>query len=322
MAGLGSFFTTPAATSRDSRCGTVYALQIPTRPAIRVCLSSISAKLSLQRRKKQFYPRQVCLPRRPIFRRSWLKQENRKILAASVSAGRDGRISFSWALLPWAVLSAPFTFSNGAELLRAAAAWGREFLYSRPALASEIDNSSQPSAADRFASTNSPSSNSNRPSPFDRNFWPSTLSQPTTFANVSPSGGVSPGSPFSVTGSLLTQLNTLQRGADALFQSFYQTAISMKPKTVTRTASKTVSSARRKISSAQQNATAQANSTKSTAQSMAQSTAQNAQQTANALQNQSMLNAIRSQNQSLMGGALGGLSYGAGLNVGGLSGHH
>lgn len=55
---------------------------------------------------------------------------------------------------------------------------------------------------------------------------------------------------------------------------------------------------------------------------MAQSTAQNAQQTANALQNQSMLNAIRSQNQSLMGGALGGLSYGAGLNVGGLSGHH
>jgi len=47
--------------------------------------------------------------------------------------------------------------------------------------------------------------------------------------------------------SLVSGLNLLPPGADRLFQSFYQTAISMTPKTtITRTAKNTISSTRRK----------------------------------------------------------------------------
>ena len=215
-----------------------------------------------------------------------------------------------------------FYFFNGAEVLRAAAAWPSEFLYSRPPALANIEISKQNSPdQSEPQSTGTPSSDDKTKAPLDRNFWPPTLSQPTTFAKVSSNGNVSGGSPFSPTNPSLTQLNTLQRGADALFQSFYQTAISMTPKTVTQTASRTIDATRKKISSVQQKVTAQANGIKSTAQS--------AQQTANSVQNQSMLNSqinsIRSQSQSLMGGGLGGLSHGGGMIggvTGGLGGHH
>jgi hypothetical protein len=211
-------------------------------------------------------------------------------------------------------LACALYFFNGTEFLRAAAAWGREFLYPRPsAMAANIDVSKQQSSLDQADTPGTPSQGPGKPSPFDKNVWPSDLNQPATFANVSPAGTVSPSSPFSGVGSLINGLNLLPRGADALFQSFYKTAISMTPKTVTRTVSRTTASARRRISNAQQNAAAQANS----ATAAAKSATRTAQQTANA-QNQAAIIAARAQSQSLTGGFHGGSPLGGGM--GGMGG--
>src|SRR3984893_14122068 len=183
-------------------------------------------------------------------------------------------------------LACAFYFFNGTEFLRAAAAWGREFLYPRPsAMAANVDVSKQQSSPDQEGNPRTPSKGPGKPSPFDENVWPSDLNQPATFANVSPAGTVSPSSPsspnspFSGVGSLINGLNLLSRGACALFPSLYKTAISMTPKTVTRTVSRTTASVRRRISNAQQNAAGQVNSASAAA---AQSATRTAQQTANA----------------------------------------
>jgi hypothetical protein len=219
-------------------------------------------------------------------------------------------------------LACALYFFNGTEFLRAAAAWGREFLYPRPsAMAANVDVSKQQSSPDQAGTPGTPSQGPGKPSPFDKNVWPSDLNQPATFANVSPAGTVSPSSPsspnspFSGVGSLINGLNLLPRGADALFQSFYKTAISMTPKNVTHTVSRTTASARRRISNAQQNAAAQANS----ATAAAKSATRTAQQTANA-QNQAAIVAARSQSQSLPGGFHGGAPIGGGAGLGGLGG--
>jgi hypothetical protein len=212
-------------------------------------------------------------------------------------------------------LACALYFFNGAEFLRAAAAWGREFLYSRPsAVAANIDISKQQSSPDEAGTPGTPSQSRARPSPFDQNIWPSTLSQPGTFANVSPVGNSPAGSAFSGVGLPVDQLNLLPRGADSLFQSFYQTAISMTPKNVARAVSRTTASARRKIASTQQNAAGQANAATAAASRAATKTAQ---QTASA-QNQSATNAARAQSQSMMSGGPGG--GGAGLGGMGLGG--
>ena len=219
-------------------------------------------------------------------------------------------------------LACAFYFFNGAEFLRAAGAWGREFLYPRPsAVATNIDvskqqtNSGQAGNPEDPDNSRTPSHGPNQLSPFDRNIWPSNLSQAATFANVNSSGTVSPdppNSPFSFVGSTLNQLNLLQRGADTLFQSFYQTAVSMTPKNVTRTASRTTASARRKISSTQQDAAAQANA----GAAASKSAARTAQQTANA-QSQAATNAAaRTQSQSPIGGGPGGSAAGLGGGTG------
>ena len=221
-------------------------------------------------------------------------------------------------------LACALYFFNGTEFLRAAAAWGREFLYPRPsAMAANVDVSKQQSSPDQAGTPGTPSQGPGKPSPFDKNVWPSDLNQPATFANVSPAGTVSPSSPsspnspFSGVGSLINGLNLLPRGADALFQSFYKTAISMTPKNVTRTVSRTTASARRRISNAQQNAAGQANSASAAA---AQSATRTAQQTANA-QNQAAIIAARAQSQSLTGGFHGGAPMiGGGTGLGGLGG--
>jgi len=219
-------------------------------------------------------------------------------------------------------LACAFYFFNGAEFLRAAAAWAGEFLYPRPsAMAANIDVSKQQSSPDQAESPGTPSQGPDRPSPFDKSIWPSNLNQPATFANVSPSGTASPNSPnspFSGVGSLVNGLNLLPRGADALFQSFYQTAISMAPKKVTRTVSRTAASARNKISRAQQNAAAAAAQANAAA-AASKSAGRTAQQTANA-QNQAATMAARAQSQSLMGGFQGGAPLGGGAGLGGIGG--
>jgi hypothetical protein len=218
-------------------------------------------------------------------------------------------------------LACAFYFFNGAEFLRAAAAWAGEFLYPRPStVAANVDISKQQNSSNQAANAGTPSQGPDRPSPFDKNIWPSNLNEPAAFANVSPSGTASSNSPFSNSGSLVNQLNLLPRGADTLFQSFYQTAISMTPKNVTRTVSRAAASVRKKISSTQQNAAAQANSAAAAASKSATRTAQQtAQQTANA-QNQAATMAARAQSQSLMGGFQGGAALGGGTGLGGMGG--
>jgi hypothetical protein len=222
-------------------------------------------------------------------------------------------------------LACAFYFFNGAEFLRAAAAWAGEFLYPRPsAVAANVDISKQQNSPNQAANAGTPSQGPDRPSPFDKSIWPSNLNQPATFANVSPSGTVSPSStnspnsPFSGVGSLVNGLNLLPRGADTLFQSFYQTAISMAPKKVTRTVSRTAASARNKISRAQQNAAAAAAQANAAA-AASKSAGRSAQQTANA-QNQAAIMAARAQSQSLMGGFQGGAPLGGGTGLGGMGG--
>jgi hypothetical protein len=217
-------------------------------------------------------------------------------------------------------LACAFYFFNGAEFLRAAAAWAGEFLYPRPAsLAANSDISKQQNGPNQAGNPGTPSQGPNRPSPFDKSIWPSNLNQPATFANVSPSGSGPGGNggggpPFSGGGSLFNQLNQLARGADTLFQSFYQTAISMAPKKVSRTVSRTTTSARNRISRVQQTVNGQRNG--------AGTTARSATQAANA-QNQAAINAARMQSQSQMGGFQGGgapLGGGTGLGGTGLGG--
>ncbi len=250
-----------------------------------------------------------------------LAADQSKDLAGKMRLSRSQMTNISFVTIACVGgLACAFYFFNGAEFLRAAAAWTREFLYPRPsAVAANIDVSKQQNSPDEAGNARTPSQGPDRRSPFDKNIWPSNLNQPATFANVSPSGTspsgtVSSNSPFSGVGSLVNQLNLLPRGADTLFQSFYQTAISMAPKNVTRTVSRTTASARKKISSAQQNVAGQANAATAAASTSA---AKTAQQTANA-QNQSVINAARAQSQSLMGGLQGGAPLGgSGTGLGG-----
>jgi len=244
-----------------------------------------------------------------------------KGVAGKVRLSRSQMTNISFVTVACAGgLACAVYFFNGAEFLRAAAAWGREFLYPRPsAVAANIDISKQQSSPDQAGAPGTPSQGRGRPSPFDQNIWPSTLSQPGTFANVSPVGNTQASSPFSSVGLPVNQLNLLPRGADSLFQSFYQTAISMIPKNVARTVSRTTASVRKKISSTQQNVAGQANA----ATAASKSATKSAQQTANA-QNQSATNTARAQSQSVMsggpGGGAAGLGSGTGLGGTGLGG--
>jgi hypothetical protein len=200
-----------------------------------------------------------------------------------------------------------FYFFNGAELLRAAAAWSGEFLYPRPAavaMNSEITNGSgtNPSAT----KPESQQSDRDKKEPFAK-VWPSSLAQTDPFANFGPVGNTSLNSIFGSATSPLNQLGQLPRGADTLFQNFYKTAVTMAPKNVARNAGKTSRAARKNASNAQQTIAAQSNSG-------------SAAQTAASAQNSAMIQAARNQSQSLMGAGMHGGGLGGALGgVGGAS---
>ena len=223
-------------------------------------------------------------------------------------------------------LACAFYFFNGSELLRAAAAWPNEFLYPRPLSTDKIDIGQQPNPVDQYSKSPIESSKADAPKgPFENNVWPTDLTQPTTTTIATattttgttiPTGGITgPGSGtslFSTASSMISGLNTLPGGGDSLFQSFYQTATSMAPKKkITRTASSTRSSTRRKVSSTQQKLAGQTGNVTS----VARSTTQNMQQMSN--QMQAPVNAIQAPTQTMMGGSLGG---GLGGAVGGVGG--
>ena len=223
-----------------------------------------------------------------------------------------------------------FYFFNGAQLLRAAAAWPSEFLYPRPVGADNI-GTEQPNAVDRFSRTGSDSRKS-KDGPFDRNYFPSYLTQPGTNLGAFNPGAFdsfnSSAAPFSSVTSPITQLNFLPPGADSLFQSFYQRALALVPKPVNGIVSNIVGSTRRKASRAQQRVAGDVskltNRTTSTvsstnANSTAQSTVQNSQQAANQISGNvnSSFNSVRAQSQMMMNTSHGtGLGNGLGTGVG------
>lgn len=201
-----------------------------------------------------------------------------------------------------------FYFFNGAELLRAAAAWSGEFLYPRPAaVAMNSEVTKGPGTNPSATKPDSQQSDRDKKDPFAK-VWPSSLAQTDPFVNFGPVGSnASPNSIFGSATSPLNQLGQLPRGADTLFQNFYKTAVTMAPKNVARNATKTTRSARKSASDAQQTIAAQSNSV-------------TAAQTAASAQNSAMIQAARNQSQSLMGAGMhGGGLGGAFGGVGGAS---
>jgi hypothetical protein len=125
-------------------------------------------------------------------------------------------------------LFSAFYFFNGADLLRAAGRWSREFLYPPPR--STPVNNVAPATKDAVAAATSasstPQNGSNSSSgPFGRDYWSGNLATPASFASANGIGanGSVGGTGGSVVGSALDQLSTLRRGADNLFQTLYQT---------------------------------------------------------------------------------------------------
>ncbi len=197
----------------------------------------------------------------------------------------------------------------------------------------------QPTTVDQYARSASVPGEKPSEQPVNSNASNPTLPLPpattgTTTTTPPDITGPGPGtSLFSTVTSLIDGLNTLPSGADALYQSFYQTAVSTTPtKVITRTASRARSSTRRKVSSTQGKLVSRT----TTATSVQKSTAQNVQQTPNQTQT---FSAIQAPNQMMMGGigGIGGIggvgaglggtgglgSVGSGLGgLGGLGGHH
>jgi hypothetical protein len=210
-----------------------------------------------------------------------------------------------------------FYFFNGAEVVRAAAAWPAEFLYPRPISTDKLDVNQQPDGVDRFGSKTSDSKEKSADAPFDRSFFPPTLTQsgatPGTF-NPGGIGGIAsssaPSTPFSNVGSVISGgLNFLPRGGDTIFQSFYQRAISLVPKPIRRITSSTISSTLHKVTRVHQSVSAKVNGAVNTASSATNSTRSTLQQTAGQVGG--------GQSQVTMAGGVGGSS---GAGVGGSMG--
>jgi hypothetical protein len=242
-----------------------------------------------------------------------------------------------------------FYFFNAADLLKAALAWPREFLYPQPVMArGDLDALSEPVAPEKTAASDDSSKNS-ATGPFNSNLWPSTLNQaPVTFANLAstPTGtenppaapgipgvpgvpgipGVpgnpgNPGGTFSLVGSLLNRLDQLTRGADNLFQSFYQRATAMLPANVSHITNRTLNSVTNRTSNITQRVTGRVQGSiqqgrsilRSSTPRLANHAVHNVQQavTSVSTQNQSTIQSVRSQSQAAV--ATGGFRS-AGLN--------
>jgi hypothetical protein len=226
-----------------------------------------------------------------------------------------------------------FYFFNAADLLRAAAAWPREFLYSRPFASNpdKIDNPIPPSEG--VYRSEEPSTSSGHP--FARTPGPSALNQPPPLASAFANNpGSFSGPPGSVASSLISGLGVPAPGGDTLSQTFNQAVSDLQHATELNTRRTVVvvqtaatAETKRRIKNSQQraqtavsNATTQsgqvASSTTSTAQTQASSTVRSTTTTT-----QNTLNRVTnlpSRPMSGLGG--GGLGGGGGLHAPSLGG--
>jgi hypothetical protein len=222
-----------------------------------------------------------------------------------------------------------FYFFNGADVLRAAAAWPEEFLYPRPLPTDKIDIAVQPNPVDQFSSDNNASkptaanTKSSGQNPFDQNFSPPEVVQPGSTTGptnpVPPAPPVVPPDPVVIppvitpAGPVLDDINGLVSDANTLVQSLYgtvnPTVTSVAPKTVVQTATSEVNATQRKVSSVRHKMPARA-SVNPTARSLSQTVRQ-----ATASQVQAPI----IQNQTMFGGGMGS-SIGAVSGVGAAGG--
>lgn len=245
-----------------------------------------------------------------------------------------------------------FYFFNGADLLRAAAAWPREFLYSRPFAIvghGKIDKShgaddpapplgpdSPASKADPFRKVGFPGLNQ-PPSPFAS--APAAMSNPSSASSSPSAPPLSPPPPFNP-GPLLGGLNPFAAGTDALSQAFNK-AVSDLQRIANLDARRTVvvvetapSAARIRAAKAAQNAKRAAQNTVAKVAGATGTTAQTLQQTSQnsvtTAQNQasSAQSQVASTTQSASGmaqqtlGGVRGTAGGALSGLGGLGGIH
>jgi hypothetical protein len=250
----------------------------------------------------------------------------------------------SWTNITFVTLTAAgglfcaFYFFNGAELLRSAAAWPREFLYSRPfafVSKAKIDNTrgalTNPFGESKSSPDEKPFARSSRPlqslaqSPIQN--APAPGNGNVTSPSTPPGTGTLPPPPGP--GSSLGQLGLPIPGGDALMQTFNQAVANLQHATilnanrtvvVVKTAvSKTSKRARNTAKNAAQSAQNSLTSANGQLQS-AQNSAVASSQAAGA-QNQAA-NTVRSTTsftQSALGGLRGGIGS-TGLGAGGFGG--
>jgi hypothetical protein len=140
--------------------------------------------------------------------------------------------------------------------------------------------SKQQSVTEPVVSQSTPKAQSRRnaPGPFGRDYLGDSFSAPSVPAGIGSNSNVDTGFSPEV-GSALSQLSSLPRGADALFQSLYHTVTaSSQVKSIAGTSRRAVASTRKKIAGAKQAVGAQ---TSSTTKSVSSSTSQVSQQAAN-----------------------------------------
>lgn len=238
-------------------------------------------------------------------------------------------ISFATVALAGGLFCA-FYFFNGTDVVRAAAAWSREFLYPRPAdPMSAIAASREQSEANDGKTTDAESSKSSSESsgPFERNIWPNqTWPRTSDFGfltpvpdgtNGSPSPSASsippslPGPPPTV-GGTFTELNLLAHSADALFQALYKTLPSQNSDSV-RLVTKVVRHSRRAVAGARKKALSATRNMVRQPGSTAESTIQNGQKSAS-----NARSAISATSTSATSGGSSALNSGS--NPGGAAG--
>jgi hypothetical protein len=218
----------------------------------------------------------------------------------------------SWANITFVAVTSigglfcAFYFFNGAELLRAAAAWPREFLYSRPFGVVGRGKIDKLNGANDQRSPDSPASS--KPDPFRRVGFPSLNQPPGSFAwspaaasnpssaSVSPSALPSSPPPFDP-GPLLGGLNPFPAGLDALSQAFNK-AVSDLQRIANLDARRTVVVIETAPSAARIRAAKAAQNAKLAAQKTVASVADTTGKTAQALQQVSQSAATTAQNQA------------------------
>jgi hypothetical protein len=268
----------------------------------------------------------IAVPARPVTEKlSW---------SARLSRSGWANIIFVTVTVIGGLLCTFYLF-NGAELLRAAAGWPREFLYSRPFAFARNAPNKAPEVRAQLPPVPGAEPSSDH-GPFGPKAGRLALDSPPFSglrSGANPSGTGSPSvpspsfpPPFSNPGSLLGQLNILPPGGDALLQSFNKTVADLQH-AASQDARRTVVVVKTAVAQIRQRANATARNALKSRHTAPNNTVTNVDgqrsQATTATQNQTLALSRQANNVSQpLGGIRGGISStGAGLSgLGGIGG--